>query len=419
MPTHEHTFRYIGIAAIVLLLFGLGGWYLFISRQTAGIESADLARGFDISIPSFAGSRGSTVENIVSGFGARIATEEEGGTRPPRLWHLNATPVAGFGFVPYGTSSLVRFVERSTGHVFDADPETGNVIRRTNTLMPKIYDVYVQGETIIERFIKDDAAVTFVGLFGTTTEDGLVALEGVNLGADVSDIALSAASELVFLSSDTAGTHLVRSQLDGTGAKEMLSLAAGDFRLVLLPDGRMILIERAASGISGNAYEVSTNGALTPLAREIPGLTLLPRAGSSALLIGSDSGSGLSLSVRPSITGTTLTLPIETIAEKCAWAPGTSEKNASSTSAHTLAAYCAVPQSPTGTNFLNNWYRGTVHTTDAWYVIDGSAGEAEPFFAMNNVVAIDAGRPMIDENGNYMVFLNASDQSLWLLRIHE
>mgnify|MGYP001560218746 CR=1 FL=1 len=419
MP-NERTFTYIGFAAITLLLFGLAGWYFFISRQTANIEGTDLARGFDISIPSFAGSRGSTVENIVSGFGERASSEKKGGARPPRLWHVNATPSAGFSCVPHGTAALGRFVERSTGHVFDADPEGGTVVRRTNTLLPKIYAAHVQGETVIERFLRDDAVTTFVGQFGTTTEDGLLALEGVNLGAHISDIAFLSGTELTFIVSDAAGTHLVRTKLDGTGAKEILLLAAGDFKLAPLSDGRIVLVERAASGILGNAYEVSISGTLTPLMRGVPGLTLLPHASSEALLIGTDSGAGLSLAVKTSATGTLLPLSsTPTTAEKCAWAPQARSDNAPSTTTRTLVAYCAVPQSPTGTNFLDNWYRGTVHTTDSWYVVDGSAGTAEEFFAMNNATAIDVERPVIDKSGNYIAFMNASDKSLWLLRIAE
>ena len=61
-------FTYIGIAAIVLLVIGLAGWYFFIARQTASIESAGYARGFSIGIPAFLGSRGSTAANVGDGF---------------------------------------------------------------------------------------------------------------------------------------------------------------------------------------------------------------------------------------------------------------------------------------------------------------------------------------------------------------
>ena len=411
MPNRDTTFRYIGIAAGALLIFGLGGWYLFISRQTTDLENADVARGFAIGVPSFSGSRGSTAENIAVGFGAAPATEaaETEAKRPPRLWRVNTTPVAGMGFVSSGSTTMLRYIERSTGHIFDADPETGSVVRRTNRLIPKVYEAYAgKDDSIIARTQGDDGSVdTFSGKLGTTTVDGFVPLLGADLGPGITDIAFFGADEAVFLASRDGTTQLVRSRLDGSKPELLVSLPGGDFELSTLVDNRIVLTTRAASGIPGYSYEVGKGGVLSPFARATAGLTTLPRASSTALLIGTDTGHRLSLSLKASKDAAASMLPIQTVAEKCVWAPGIS-----------LIAYCAVPKTA-DTNFLTNWYRGKIHTTDTWFEVDGSAGKAESFFETGTDDAIDVERPMMDAQGDYIAFMSARDKSLWILRIIE
>lgn len=406
--SRETTFKYIGLAAIILLLIGLAGWYFFISRQSADLNAADAGRGFDIGVPSFAGSRGSTAENIASGFGAapRAQSEEES-KRPPRLWRVNASPVAGAAFVTNNSTVLLRFVERSTGHIFDADPMTGVVTRRTNRLIPKVYEASVRDDAVILRTIAESGErETFVGTLGTTTVDGFTPLTGTDLGADVRDIVFEKNGILFFSAAPGADMQLVRSALDGSKPSVVRTFAAGDFLLSVLSDARVIITEKAASGITGHAYEVGNS--LLPLARPTLGLTALARASSTAVIIGSDTGSSLSLSVRPTKDATPIMLDINTVAEKCVWAPGLG-----------LTAYCAVPQEVPALGFLTNWYRGVVHTTDSWHTIDASAGESKIFFEIRENDAIDVERPMIDVGANYILFTNARDKSLWLLRIIE
>ncbi len=414
MPDRDATFRYIGITAIALLLFGLGGWYLFISRQTTGIQDTGAARGFDIGIPSFSGSRGSTSENIALGFAAASqadAAKAGNAKRPPRLWKVSTTPVAGAGFISTGSSTILRFIERSTGNVFDADPETSALVRRTKTLMPRTYEALVGGgESVILRSLdENDAVVTFAGRIGTTTtEDGSAPLVGKSLGTDLRDVEVSRVPDIVFLASVAGDAHLLRASLDGSTPKQLAAFSVDNFNVRLLSDDRITLAERAASAVPGNAYELGKDGSLSPIVRGVPGLTILPRASSTAVLIGSDSGQGIALSIRPSKDGTTLSLPLQTVADKCVWAPGAG-----------LMAYCAVPQTSTGTYFLDNWYRGDVHTADSWFKVEGGAGTAESFFTIDADSAIDVERPTMDDTGIYIEFMNARDKSLWLLRITE
>jgi hypothetical protein len=402
----QKTFTYVGVLAIVLLLVGLVGWYFFLSRETSSIEDQATARGFGISVPAFLDSRGSTAANIETGFSVDTGVINTG-SKPPRLWRVSTSPVAGADFLEgTGTTTILRFVERSTGQVFDADVSVGGVARRTNKLTPKVYDARVGREgTIIKQYLDKGSVVTTSGTLATSTdENGFSDLSETNLGVTARDIQTARfTSDILFLAETAQQTHLIRSRSDGNTPAQLFSLLVGGFDILWLRD-RIVLKERTGSGISSSAYEVGER--LTPLVRNVPGLTILPRASSTALIYGSDNGSSLALFVQPAIAVSTISLNIATVADKCVWADGP-------------YAYCGVPQSAPSPGFLDNWYKGAVHTTDTWYRVDTSAGTAQEFYKPNSTIAIDVERPIIDDTGEYLAFINARDKSLWVLRLKE
>jgi hypothetical protein len=409
---HYHLFRYIGIAAMTLLVLGLLGWYFFLRGQQANVAELDAARGFDIAVPSFTGSRSSTAENIEGGPSAETLLTAEGQKKPPRLWRVSTSPIAGAGFI--ATSTVLRYVERSTGHIYDVDPGSGLVTRRTNTLVPKIYDAGVAGDGSIAMRSLDDtgAPMTLVGRLGTTTDEGFVRFESTNLGASVFAVAPSPTlPEMLLVAARAGGAELVRSSSGEGTPQRLLSLFLTSLEPLWLSDGKIFLTERPASGIAGSAYEV-VNGALVPLIRNVPGLSILPRASSGALLYSSDDGARLRLFARAGADASTSEITLQTTAKKCVWTPSVGTTTS-------LSAYCASPQSPVAAGFTDSWLRGSAHTADAWFTIDLSSAKAEKFFVPESAVALDVERPMMDARGEYIAFMNARDKSLWVLRLKE
>ncbi len=395
---------------MTLLIVGLLGWYLFLRGQQANVASLDAARGFDIAVPSFTGSRSSTAENIASGADAEALLTTQAAEKPPRLWRVSTSPIAGAGFI--ATTTILRYVERSTGHIYDVDPGSGVVTRRTNTLVPKVYDASIAGGSITMRSLDEiGAPMTLVGGLGTTSEDGFVRFESDNLGSNVFAVAPSRIlSEMLLVVARTGGAELVRTK-SGEAPQRLLSLFLTSLEPLWLSDGRVFLSERPASGVVGSAYEV-VGGALVPWMRNVPGLSILPRASSGALLYSSDDGAQLRLFARAALEASTFELPLQTTARKCVWAPSIGTTTPAS-------AYCASPQSAPPARFTDSWLRGSTHTADAWFTIDLSAAKAEKFFTPEPSVALDVEQPQIDTRGEYIAFINARDKSLWVLRVKE
>ncbi len=416
MPTFT-IIRSVVAAVVIIAIVALGAWYFFLRSQTQTSQINDAARGVDTQAPSFGGSSGSTYVNTVSTVTGN--TQSTAPTQaPPQLWHITAAPIAGMGFVRSGGTEQLYFVERAAGNILTADPVSGLVTRLTNTLMPKINDALIthDGSVVLRSLDESGRITTFLGTIATTSASTAQAtssplsLYGRSLELDLKTFALNPTTREIFytMNDSSAGTIGIRSQWNGTKQKRVLSSLISGWQTQWLLDGRIILTENAVDDVPGYAYELKADGSLVTLVRNIPGLTVLPRASSSAIIYGQSSSGSLALFAQADQKTAPVRLPIKTIADKCVWAPSKD-----------LIAYCAVPQTLNGTNFLTNWYMGITHIPDAWYRVDVKTGSAEILnIAQSSDSGIDVENPLLDDSGTYLTFTNAADKSLWMLHIN-
>ena len=460
MRTAKHVLEFTAAAIIVMMLGGLAGWYFFIKGETAQIQTADTARGFGTDAPFSSGSNSGVVTQGTTGqpsggtgdgtsspglfsriantltfgwwgnssfdagtgitdflpFGNSGPTDDDGDGKPddvttpppPRLWRVSAAPAAGIGFID-GTANL-RFVERANGNVWSADPATGAVGRITNTLMPKTYDaLFSRDGSVILRSISDSGLIsTFAAVASSTSATTTyMKLEGVYLPSNIGTIAVSPSTrKLLYLTTNAQGTTATEANWRDGERKVLFTSALSQWNIQWLTE-KIFAVQKAADGASGYAFEVKSS-ALIPKLRNLPGLTYLPRAGSTAILFGTSENGNVRLYSEAAEDATPVELPIHTTAEKCVWAPGAG-----------LIAYCAVPQEINTRLYLLDSYRGAGHTSDAWWKVDVSAGTAEQFETPQTDGGIDVFRPLMSEVGTHIAYLNARDMTIWVLRIAE
>lgn len=401
--------RYVVAALIIAILGALAGWYMFVRNQVADTNATDTARGFGTTA-SFGSSAGGTYDNISGGDGAMHSGGEKI-TPAPRLWKITTTPVAGMGFA--ATSSRIYFVERATGNILIANPADSSVDRVTNTLFPKIHSAEFSGDgSVVLRFLNSAGTkTTFVGAVASTsiassTPKGLL---GKTLPPEVRATAVRPNMPQLFLiSSNTdGGVTGATASWDMTGQKQIFVSALSSWQPFLLSDGSIYISQSPADDLVGYAFSIGKAGELTSLVPGgAPGLTILPKTGSTALIYGSSQNGVLSLFVKASGNAAPVRLPLRTLADKCVWSPENG-----------LIAYCATPVSGTQGTFIENWYMGTVHTTDVWWRVDGSSGTVEKFFTTDTSISLDVEHPIMDTSGAYITFINRRDGTLWLLRI--
>ncbi len=391
---------------LVMSLGALTGWYLFLRGERQTTTAIDVARGFGTAVPSFSGALGSAYQNVVSSL---LGDASPASSTPAALWQISKTPVGGAGFVRNENGLRLYFIERSTGYLFSADPVTGAIVRLSNTLMPKAYEATIgRNGTVIARSLDSNGNITtFSGsLSASSSADSLRELVGVKLPNNIDSLALSpSGGEVFYLINDSGATVGMRAYTDGTKPKRLFASAIASWHTRWLSDGRLILTESPSDSAPGYAYRVAT-GTREKLLGALPGLLVLPRASSSALLYSTADRGGLSLFARASASSSVAELPVRTIADKCVWLPSKE-----------LIAYCAVPQDAPAYPFLDTWYRGEVHTADAWWRIEISTGNARIAHAPEQGLALDVEDPQVDDAGSYLYFVNKADKSLWLLRL--
>ena len=407
MGSATHILRYVLAAIVVILLGGLAGWYMFVHKQVAATQAIDAARGFGTAA-SFGSSAGSNYANT-SGSPAAMTSSVQtssAGNPAPRLWRVTAAPVAGSGFA--ASSTRVYFAERSSGNILIADPSDSSVSRITNTLFPKIYEAFFAADgSVMLRSVTDTGTVTtFAGTVGTTTAGGPSELRGTYLPQNIVAMSVRSPKQVLFLvNAPGGGVAGATAAWNGSSQKPVFVSALSNWRVWWLADGRMLLAQKPSDDVTGYAF-VLKGGALQDLLNA-PGLSILPRSGSTALLYSTSAGGETGLFTQTSASTSPIRLALRTVADKCVWAPGTA-----------LIAYCAVPQTaPARAGYLQSWYRGALHTSDAWWKIDVSAGTAQILYTPGATVSIDVENPVVDTTGAYISFMNAADKSLWMLRI--
>lgn len=410
--------RYIVIFIITASLLGLGGWYFFLRQATSGTEAIDSSRGFGSQSPSFNGAVGSTYQNMITdATGVSAPTTQMSGQqsqKPPELWHVTQNPVAGAGFVvnQMGATKLY-FAERATGYIFLADTGTGALVRLSNTLRPKIYEALFSNDgSVVERSLDDGGHIaTFVGKLSANIEDTSTTsqqvLTGILLDPDVLALAVDPNSNQFLYTVAQKGSLVgIKAPWSGKKATNVFTSPLFQWRIQWLPDGRIMLAQNSADDVPGSSFQLANDGSFKPLIVNAPGLTILPKSGSAALLYGVSSNGSLSLYAQVDGASAAVKLPIKTIADKCVWAPGKS-----------LIAYCAVPQTPTEGTPLNDLHTGVLHTADSWWRINVKDATAQLMYAPSEGSVLDVEHPQIDLSGKLISFINGTDMSLWLLRM--
>ncbi len=452
-------------ATIILILGAFSGWYFFLKTQSREVLQEATARGYrapqggsgvtgvsalkgtapqtDFAPKSEAGIFSRLLNSIIGGEGTGVtdpasldgftAGISEGPTdeettlsvttgespvpaikRPPQFSQIHNKPVAGLSFVQTRKGERLQYVERSSGYVFETDPETATTLRVTNTLLPKIQEAFFTNGRIVQRSLNDSGdIVTIVGSISTSTGEGSTATESatlsnVSLAQNIMHITSNPKTgALFYLVREGLGTVGILSKWNGDEPKRIFTSVLPNWRSQWLSDGRIILTQAASDDTPGYAYEMTSSGVLSPLIRSIPGLTVLGREG-GAFLYGQSSGGALTLFAHTQASSTMIRLPVRTIADKCVWLPGRSS-----------VAYCGVPQGITARYFLDDWYRGATHSSDVLWRVDTNAGTAEILYAPEPGTSIDMENLTISRAGTHLAFMNAADKSLWLLRIEE
>ncbi len=332
-----------------------------------------------------------------------------------KLFKLSGVPVAGFVSLARGSSTVVRYTDRATGHIFDmklpvgeAGGESVEKVRITNNTLPQIYEAYFRadGNAVLFRSL-DGETVKNMSLSLTaskaTSSNGLYSVSLTLLRGSLDGISVGAGDTLVYEVRDSRA--VVMSKFSGDGSKSLLSHPFTAWRTARLGTNTL-LVTKPSFLLPGYAYSLTGQGALTKLVGPLSGLTAVANPAGTTLLY-SYSGAP-SLFAKNLSNGTVTSLTPSTLADKCVGS--VKEKN---------IFYCGAPSLGLSGNEPDQWYQGITHFSDNIWSIDTNSESSsvlvEPSSAFG--LELDIMNPSLSPDEKYFVFINKRDLSLWALRL--
>jgi hypothetical protein len=339
---------------------------------------------------------------------------DESGRPAEDLFRLTETPVAGaVAFTKSTSTTMVRYAERATGHIYEVNPATLKKVRLTNQTLPKIYEAHFRsdGQAVLLRSLREDSdavenlSLTLTPPTGTST-DALYKVSATTLRGDIDSVSTGAGNTLFYSLNDSGA--IVSSAFNNTALRTLLTSPFKGWRLAG-NGSALVAYPKASFQAPGFAYSINTsNGAMTKLLGPLPGLAVIPDSTGTRLLYSYARSGQVVTEAKNLQTKAVITILPGTLAEKCAWS--IRDKG---------LLYCGSPINNPGAQDIDNWYQGRVVFSDRLWRFDANSEIAQVLFEPKTVfdLDIDVYEPKLSPLEDYLVFINKRDLSLWALKI--
>lgn len=403
----------ITLTTTVLAVVGLVAWYLFLSpkNNTGGESGISKIISTFFPIEQTVDNRQETIDKTAETDKEKIDPNE--GQPTPIIREISSNPVAGFTIIEdKKEGAIVRYMESETGHIYSAPLAVISKTRLTNTTIPKVREAIFMpnGERLIARYLDDDDTTikSFAGKINLPkAEVGALAegeLQGEFLRDDIIDIITASADKIFYTVVENGGAAVITASSNGSKAARIFSSPIREW-LPQIANGALYLSTKASSNAPGYLFSVNTsNVAQTKILGGIFGLTTNINPSNTDLAYSDSSFRLFSYNLK---TKKVSEMPLQTLAEKCAW------------DASPAIIYCGVPNNPESADYPDAWYKGLVGFKDDLWRMNLTTGEVELIAQFEEVAKkpIDVINPKISKDGNYIVFTNKNDLSLWGVRV--
>ncbi|HAO64780.1 TPA: hypothetical protein DCQ44_02230 [Candidatus Taylorbacteria bacterium] len=306
------------------------------------------------------------------------------------------------------TASIVRYMERATGHVLEYNRTNNFLTTASNTTIPSIYQAWWSGNTVLAQFIgaSKDTIRTFVGNL-PSAPTSTTQLTGTFLNDNVSSLAISPKGNRMFTLG--GGNFAIGniSSLDGTKPTSVLNFPFNEWAVEWPNETTLTLTTKPSAGIPGFMYFLTTTGFMTKVTGNIFGLSSRSSPDLGHAVLSASTNGGIATVIYDINKNTSLAFTDNpTLAEKCVWS-----KLSKTT------AYCAIPQNIPIGNYPDDWYQGNVSFVDNIYKIDLTLPAVQLLYKLPSDQQIDVTNLFLDAKEENLYFTNKSDYYLWGLTI--
>jgi len=330
----------------------------------------------------------------------------------PRLREISANPIGGEALYNATNTTVIRYVDKATGHVSELNLDTDDQAQVSNVTIPQIAETLwgPNGKSLIFRYLKDGTTIrSFYGAINSNATGTKPAIEGIFLADNVRNMAASG-GKILYFDPSVEGGRLIQAGMDGSKKSIIWSSDFGEWGLSWNGSKTALVYSKPSGTENGSAYIINlANGQASKVDGDMPGLQASLSPAGDYVFIASATQGGLSSEIYSVAKKTAMPLSIATIADKCAWA--NTEK----------AIYCGFPTIIADGLYPDDWYKGTTSFADKLWKINLSTGETTLVLdpAAEGLSEFDMTNLALDPSDSYIAFMNKKDMALWTYKIKQ
>lgn len=330
-------------------------------------------------------------------------------SQPSRFYQITDFAVAGATYLEEEKENketsetdlipMLRYIERVTGHIYQMELDTKNIIKISNSTIPGVYEVLIDklAKTFIYRYLSTDnkSITSFMATLGDS--------KGGFLPSNIIDISLNPNKDKAFyLVKDSTGVIGFNLSFYNNKKSQVFSSPFTEWLSQWVTDQKIFLTTKPSASVSGSLFSLDiNNGVLTKLFGGVNGMTTLANKDGSQVLYGASLETGPKLWLLNVKDHTTRDLNSYGLPEKCIWAKDN------------IYIYCAVPNTVIGTQYPDFWYQGLISFDDYFVKINTQTAERNTLANSINEVSVDATHLFLDKEEDRLFFINKKDSTLW------
>lgn len=336
----------------------------------------------------------------------------------PRLRKVSSEPVAGAVTFNIGTTTYIRFIEKGTGNVYEANSENNLIERLTNTTIPKIVRAFwlPNGSAFLAQTLVPESEIIETSLVKLVETENIA--ENLtpytttisSLPLDIKELSVSPNGDKIFYYTVSGQvSNWYTANPDGTNDSLLFTYPLTEWLPTWLKGNEVMMQTKSSSRSSGHTFIFNVNSKnLSKVGVAVPGLSALPNSDGSLSLV-STGGSRPSLFMVNNDTSSVSSISASALADKCVWSKERTE-----------TVFCAISSFPSG-SYPDDWYKGLVSTEDFIERIDLAN---DIYYQIANLSSISGEKidvldPALSPDETQLIFRNKIDGYLWVLRVGE
>ena len=294
----------------------------------------------------------------------------------------------------------VKYVEKSTGHVYQMNLSTKEAGKISNSTIPGVYETIFnnKADSIIYRYVSsgESTITSFLATLGGKSNFLNSNILEVSLSPDKSKF-----FSLIKINNGVVGNI---NSFEDIKAKQVFTSAFSEWLPQWVTEQSVYLTTKPSYLVEGSVFSLNVvNGTLTKILGGVSGLTTLANKDGSFILFGASLDVGPRLNIFDIKNHQSLDLGVYGLPEKCVW------------SNDNINIYCAIPNTITGIQYPDSWYQGVTSFEDYFVKINTKTKDMITIANSKNETVVDGTNLSLNNKEDKLFFVNKKDYTLWSL----